>query len=329
MKKSLLTLLLGIYLIPTFSQTVYNGALSNTDPTFNRPNEGVPPTTLSLVGTDVYYDLVPILISSTGLMDISTSSSWDNFLILYGTGGFTPATPLVNALVANDDLVSSSAGFTYNFTATGIYYLVICSFKNGVTGTHSITLTPTTILPIKLNSFTGIKSAGNTISLNWSSENENNLNTYQIQRSVDGNSFSDISNGSVPAKNSTTRTGYSYTDNAPVSGLNYYRLKITEKTGQVSYSSVVLVKNSKFGISKVKLYPNPSADFIQIEMDGIQNSNGFISILNLGGSIIQSGQYKFNPNVATTVNIKQLPTGKYFLKTVIDKIETTTLFIKK
>ncbi len=328
MKKSLLTFLLGICLIPVFSQTVYNGNLTNTDPTFNRPNEGIPPTTLSLVGTVVYYDLVPILISSTGLMDISTSSSWDNFLILYGTGGFTSTSPLTNALVANDDLISSSSGFTYNFTSTGIYYLVICSFKNGVTGTHSITITPSTILPIKLKSFTALNSAGNMISLNWSSESENNLNSYQVQRSVDGNIFADMVNGRVIAKNSATLTGYNHTDNSPVSGLNYYRLKITEKTGQVSYSSVVLVKNSKLGKRGVKLYPNPSADYLQIEADAVQNSTGYISIINTSGSVMQSGQYRFNSNAVTTVDIKHLPTGKYFLKTIIDKVESATLFIK-
>jgi Secretion system C-terminal sorting domain len=328
MKKSLLTILLGICLIPVFSQTVYNGTLATTDPTFNRPNEGIPPTSLSGVGTGVYYDLIPILISTTGLMDISTNSTWDNFLILYGTGGFSPASPLSNALVANDDLVSSSAGFTYNFTSTGIYYLVICSYKNGVTGTHSVTLTPTIILPIKLKSFTGIKSAGNTVSLNWLSESENNLNTYQVQRSVDGNVFADMVNGRVIAKNSATLTGYNHTDNAPVAGLNYYRLKITEKTGQISYSSVVLVKNSKLGTRSVKLYPNPSADYLQIETDAVQNSNGYVSIINAGGSVMQTGQYKFNSNAVTTIDIKQLPTGKYFLKTVINKVETSTLFIK-
>jgi len=328
MKKSLLTLLLGICFIPAFAQTVYNGALANTDPSFNRPNEGTPPTTLSGVGTGVFYNLIPIVITATGLTDISTNSTWDNFLILYSTGGFSPAAPLTNALVANDDLVSSSAGFTYNFTSTGTYYLVICSFKNGVTGTYSVTLTPTIVLPIKLKSFTAVKSAGNIISLNWSSENENNLNTYQVQRSVDGNIFADMANGRVLAKNTATLTGYNHTDNTPVSGLNYYRLKITEKTGKVSYSSVVRVKNSKLGTRSVTLYPNPSADYLQIETDAVQNSTGYISIINAGGSIMQSGQYKFNSNVVTTIDIKQLPTGKYFLKTIIDKVETSTLFIK-
>ena len=329
MKKSLLTVLLGICLIPVFSQTVYNGTLANTDPTFNRPNEGSPPTTLSGVGTDVYYDLIPIVISSAGLMDISTNSTWDNFLILYSTGGFSPASPLTNALVANDDLVSSSAGFTYNFTSPGTYYLVICSFKNGVTGTHSVTVTPTFVLPIKLKSFTAVKSAGNLISLNWSVESENNLNAYQVQRSVDGIVFTDIVNARLIAKNSATLTGYNHIDNTPASGLNYYRLKITEKTGEVSYSTVVRVKNSKFGTSSIKLYPNPSADYLQIETDAGQNSNGYITIINAGGSIVQSGLYKFNSNVVTTIDIKHLPNGKYFLKTIIDKVETATLFIKK
>ena len=329
MKKSFLTLLLGICLIPVFSQTVYNGALANTDPTFNRPNEGIPPTTLSGVGTAVYYDLIPIVISSSGLMDISSTSTWDNFLILYGIGGFSPASPLTNALASNDDLVSGNAGFTYNFTSTGTYYLVVCSFKNGVMGAHSVSLTPSFVLPIKLKSFTAIKAAGNLISLNWSSESENNLNGYQVQRSVDGNTFADMANGRVLAKNTATLAGYTHTDNTPVSGLNYYRLKITEKTGQVSYSSVVRVKNNQFGTSSIKLYPNPSADYLQIETEAVQNSRGVISIITAGGSIMQSGQYKFNGNIVTTIDIKRLPAGKYFLKTIIDKVETSTLFIKR
>jgi hypothetical protein len=117
MKKSLLTLFLGIAFLPLFSQNIiYSGSLTNSDPTFTRPNEGIPPTTLSTY-THVHYNIIPIAIITPGLLDINSNSSWDNFLVLYGPGGFTPATPLTNALVANDDLgVSSSAGFTYNFT---------------------------------------------------------------------------------------------------------------------------------------------------------------------------------------------------------------------
>lgn len=328
MKKSALTIFFGICVISGFSQTVFNGLLDGSDPIFNRPNVGIPPTSLSDVGTAVSYDLVPINIATTGLYDISTTSTWDNFLILYNVGGFNAASPLTNALVANDDLVSSSSGFSYNFTSPGTYYLVICSFKNGVTGPHTITLTKASTLPVKLNSFVAFKSTGNSVLFNWSSESDEEQNHYQIQRSADGNVFVDLVNGLVKAQNSTKIIDYSHTDLAPLSGINYYRLKITEKMGKVSYSSVVLVKNMKTGSRNIKLYPNPSSDYIQIETDAVQNSNGYVSIINTGGAILQSGQYKFNNNTVTTINIKQLPTGKYFLKTIIDKVETATLFIK-
>ena len=132
MKKILLTILLGTTLVPLFSQTAaYSGTLAVTDPTFNRPEEGIPPTELSTLGTNVYYDLIPIVITSTGLIKFETNSTYDNFMVLYDVAGFVPATPLLNALVANDDLAGSgtNAGFTYNFTMTGTYYLVFSGLK--------------------------------------------------------------------------------------------------------------------------------------------------------------------------------------------------------
>jgi hypothetical protein len=335
MKKSLLSLLLGICFIPAFSQFTYNGVsvthngtLTISDPTYDRPNEGVPPTTLANKGKNVYYNLIPVVINATGLVDISTSSVVDNFLVMYSPAGFVSTTPLLHALVSNDDLVNTNAGFTYNFTSTGTYYLVISAFASGEVGAYSITLSPTVILPIKLKSFTAIKSNTNNVLINWSSENENNLNNYKVQRSADGKSFTDLANAPVAAKNLAISASYSITDNSPLSGYNYYRLKITEKSGSVTYSSVVFAKTNKTGASSIRVFPNPTADYLQIEAKSSLDTKSTISIINANGATLKSGQYNFSNLAVVTLNIKQLPAGKYFLKTVIDKVETTTLFIK-
>ena len=328
MKNCLLTILFGIYFIPLFSQITYTGALTNTDPTFNRPDEGLPPTTLSTLGTNVHYNVITVNITTAGLMTFSSNSVWDNFAVLYNSNGLIPSSPLTNSLVANDDFGTQNFGFTYNFTSAGTYYLVICSFKNNVTGAYSITQSAPIVLPLKLTSFTAAKAVGNSNLVKWSSEDESNLNTYQVQRSIGDNSFTDLKNGRIVAKNNTTNTAYSFTDNNPAPGYNYYRLKITETTGRISYSPVALVKNNKPGTTHLKVFPNPSSDYLQIEVKSMQNNKAFVSVINSGGAIMHSGQYGFNNQGVLSLEIRKLPAGKYFLKTTINKEETITIFIK-
>lgn len=335
MKKSLLTLLLGICLIPVFAQityngvsVTYNGSLAVTDPTYDRPNDGTPPTSLANKGKNVYYNLITLTINSTGLTSISTNSALDNFLVLYSSGGFVEATPLLNAIVSNDDLAGSNAGFSYDFTSTGTYYLVFSSFSSGITGPYSVTVSPMGVLPIKLKSFSALKTSANSIAINWASENESNLNTYQLQRSMDGKNFIDLTNAFFSSNTSTLNGIYTFTDNAPLSGNNYYRLKVTEKSGSFTYSSVVFAKNSNSNATSIKIFPNPSAGYIQIESNSSVDSRSFVSIMNANGVILKSGLYNFSNHAIVTLNVKQFPAGKYFLKTIIDKKETTTLFIK-
>src|SRR5687768_2843554 len=103
MKTFILLSLLSVLSFGAFSQT-YTGALAATDATFNRPDPGTPPTVLSTVGTNVYYDVIDFVVTTPGIFSVTSSSPMDNFGVLYGPGGFNPASPLTNALVANDDL---------------------------------------------------------------------------------------------------------------------------------------------------------------------------------------------------------------------------------
>ncbi|MEO5890142.1 MAG: T9SS type A sorting domain-containing protein [Ferruginibacter sp.] len=328
MKKCLLACLFGICFIPLFSQTIHTGSLSATDSTFNRPDEGAPPTTLSITGTAVSYDTFTVNIAVPSLVTFSTVSVWDNFIILYGTGGFNPLAPLENALVANDDENGPNAGFTYGFTAPGTYTVVICSYKNDVTGGYVVTTSAPIPLPLKLLSFTAVKASGNTNVVRWSTADESNLTAYQMQVSTDNKTFTDLKSGNIAAKNSSTVTSYSFTDNNPAAAYNYYRLKITERSGKIAYGPIALVKNMQTGLSNLQIFPNPSSDFIRIESKSMVNKKAFISIISTGGEILQSRQYSFSNQAVLSIDIKSLPAGKYFLKTTVDNDQRVSVFIK-
>lgn len=327
MKKYLLAFLLGIFFTQAFAQTTYTGTLASTDPTFTRPDEGIPPTTLSTF-TNVYYNVIPVDLDAMGLITFVTNSSWDNFLVLYDKAGFNPLSPLTNALVANDDYSGPNAGFTYDFTSTGRYFLVMCSFKNNITGAYSVTASTTVVLPLKLVSFTAGKTTGNSNLIKWKSSEEINLLSYQVQRSSDNTNFYDLVNGNTVASNTTSGNSYSFVDNSPGTGYQYYRLKIAEKSGRVSYSPVAVVKISWPGLTNLKLFPNPATDYLQIEMKSMQNNKISVAIINASGNLMQSGQYRFNSQALLSIDIKKLPAGKYFLKTTIDKEEAMIMFIK-
>jgi hypothetical protein len=61
-------------------------------------------------------------------------------VVLYETA-FNPASPLSNALVANDDLVSfTTSGLAIDLSAGTTYHYVVTSFDNGAAGDFSTTI---------------------------------------------------------------------------------------------------------------------------------------------------------------------------------------------
>lgn len=120
-----------------------NGSLSATDPVFNRPLAGTPPTSLSAVGTAVRYDRFSFTVSAGGayafLMNSGTGG-FDTFLGLY-SGSFNPASPLTNVLQYNDDFTGlTTSGFTQALTTGTTYIAVLTSFNNNELGNYSLTI---------------------------------------------------------------------------------------------------------------------------------------------------------------------------------------------
>ncbi len=122
----------------------YGTTLDAGSPVFNRPVAalpGLPPTTISSSGTAVSYGALFFIPDTTGSYSIETTAATltpgpadDTFLVLY-QGSFNPASPLTNALAADDDSgVGSLSLFSQNLTAGTSYFLITTTFSNGVFG---------------------------------------------------------------------------------------------------------------------------------------------------------------------------------------------------
>ncbi len=72
------------------------------------------------------------------------------------------------------------------------------------------------------------------------------------------------------------------------------------------------------GSSNIKIYPNPASSFITIELENNQNAVWDVSLINIKGQEIL---HKRITDSKFIINIKDFPTGVYFIQLSKDKAE--------
>lgn len=146
----------------------------------------------------------------------------------------------------------------------------------------AFTAVENTTLPIKLAAFYG--KAGVESNSLWLEIKESlNVNSIRIERSGNGINFNSI--GSVTAKNNHYIGKHSFIDKRPLTGGNWYRLKVIDKDGSFSYSGIVLLKQD--GNRSVSLFPNPVKDQLSISLPGASPGKYSIRVTGMEGKMIQ------------------------------------------
>lgn len=246
-------------------------------------------------------------------VSVSNFDSLKVKLLLYdSTGKAYPFTVgRTKALVAGDTV---KVAFIANVTALpqGVYNLYLAVnpdndqpeqylFNNSLY--KYVYINRTKAMPLTLVSFNGV-TQGKGVMLNWQATNEINFSRYGVERSTDGRTFASI--GSVTAQNgAATLKGYSYFDDMPVNGRNYYRLKLIDKDGAFNYSRVISVD---FGTAvQIKVYPNPFADQLQITAGGA----GVVRLLDMQGKVIVAQALTAG---TTVIDVHGLAAGTYVVQ---------------
>ena len=148
---------------------------------------------------------------------------------------------------------------------------------------------PTPALPLKLIRFSA-EAVENTTHLQWLTADEENTSLFEVQRSADAKTWVALPD-LVPAAGNGGHL-YTTTDHKPLSGINYYRLKMIDSDEKFAYSQIVIVDFSKDGQSPVVLYPNPVANKLLIR-DGNRSWTG-LKLLNAAGTVIYESKSKIS-----------------------------------
>ncbi len=161
-------------------------------------------------------------------------------------------------------------------------------------------------LPVLLLSFAARQYSNKQVMLTWSTATEQNSKEFAVQRSKDGLTWQKI--GVVAAAgNSSNTMNYSFVDQSPASGVNYYRLMQHDLDGKIVSSAIRSVKLGAIQKGFI-IISNPVINgSLQVQV----NDNLTLGIYNGNGQLLIKKQ--FTPGI-NSFNTANYPKGIYFLK---------------
>lgn len=134
---------------------------------------------------------------------------------------------------------------------------------------------------------------------------ENNVEIYSIEKSLDGRSFNSI--GLLKSLGDGVHD-YNFTETDELQGTVYYRIVQKELKGAISYSSIIRLTHTLTGI--ISLYPNPTNSLVHINTN-IASLIGSKAILtDLSGKVV----YIWTLQQNNIFDIHNLTSGIYMLR---------------
>lgn len=178
-------------------------------------------------------------------------------------------------------------------------------------------------LPVNIVSLTATVHNKN-ILLNWLVGEQINVQQYMVEFSTDGINFTAV--GQVAAGNNTN---YTFMHTTPVKGINYYRLKITDRDGSVAYSKIV---NARL-VGKapvVMITPNPFFNNILLYTDLLKASKITVIMYNTAGMKVYQNTFagSSGSNRFTITGLDKLPKGLYIARIITGDFISQAKMIK-
>lgn len=174
----------------------------------------------------------------------------------------------------------------------------------------NFTFTPLAVLPLSLVSYTASLQPDGKVKLSWQTASENNASQFIISKSNDGKKFEKQAALAASNSNSNAAANYSFVDNAPFQGINYYRLEQADLNGSVKNLGIkTVVTANRF--SKPTVFPNPSrGESITLRSIIPPNTKNTYLISDLSGRIVRKGNVTSQEQ---SLDVSGLSAGKYFI----------------
>ncbi|MCE7043331.1 T9SS type A sorting domain-containing protein [Dyadobacter sp. CY312] len=228
-----------------------------------------------------------------------------------GTGANLTAAPqrlaTVTIPVTGGQVTSASVAFTRpNAEVTGSYWKSSKAGEENVL--RAIQVSPETSLPVTLTSFKVSKEGTSLAQLNWTTTQEANSSHFEIERSGNASDWQ-VLGRKESSKNSSQLVNYNFTDVTPISGMNYYRLKMVDLDGTFAHSRVESINFGEYADRAITVFPNPVSDVLYLNDLDVASMKE-VALISADGIVA----YQSNNITTEGISVKNLIDGLYIVK---------------
>ena len=165
----------------------------------------------------------------------------------------------------------------------------------------------TPLLPTQLVYFNLSETKNNRHRFEWLIAGIENINDVALEKSLDGITF--IQETFLPTKDLSGAKHF--TQFVPATNnYSYYRLRLVNKSGEVSYSKIITT--GKSADRNVSIYPNPAKEKLTATFTSTVATTAGFKVYNLSGSVVAEGNHQTNTGINTLqLPVQHLPPGLY------------------
>lgn len=154
------------------------------------------------------------------------------------------------------------------------------------------------VLPVKFLGFT-LTKADNAVLVQWTTAEEINAAYFQVERSVDGASWSAIASVTATG-NSNTQINYSFTDKNIITPVVYYRIKEVDHDGSFTIS---VIRSLKTDSNKNAVQITSSPNQVMLQFNSTLSGKVMVQWINTGGQVMDQ-QVISHPSGQVILNSK-------------------------
>jgi hypothetical protein len=174
-------------------------------------------------------------------------------------------------------------------------------------------------LPVTLTSFGATRQVSGAVQVAWATASEKHSAYFEVQRSLDGSTFTTIAN--VAAQGTTTQAHtYTSLDQAAPAAKLYYRLYQVDTDGKAYFSSVVTLAATE-AAATLALYPNPAHSYLTVAAAAGEQAQ----VIDLAGRVLQTTTLP----ASGQLSVEALPAGTYLLRVQLGGQPRTLRFTKE
>ena len=186
------------------------------------------------------------------------------------------------------------------------------------------------VLPARFRSFAGVYNpVDRRTELRWSVENNDLIEAFIVQSSIDGAGFTDY--GTVSSTNDPNIASYNFNYNTPLNVSSYieFRIKMMKHDGSFIYSRIIKINIKSLIKTGITIAPNPVRGRFQMTVNSSIDTDAKIAVFDMNGRVVMmmNERLRKGANVFSVEANEKWQPGAYNALLRINQETFTTRFI--